>query len=68
MLKVFFPKGSLFRMDCFWKAVCQHETPANQWALALCNKCWLDEVVPDEWHEVLVTAVLKTGDVAQCGN
>ena len=52
----------------FWKAVCIRETEACRWAVALCNKCWRDREVPEPWHEALVAAIFKKGDVAKCEN
>ena len=52
----------------FWKALCMPESPAVKWATALCNKCWEEKAVPQTWHEALVTAIFKKGDVASCEN
>ena len=41
---------------------------ACQWALELCQTCWLQGIVPEKWHEARVAMIYKKGDVAECGN
>jgi hypothetical protein len=51
----------------FWQAVA--ETPEGlAWVTALCNRCWTDEQMPDEWHQANVNAIHKKGAVDDCGN
>ena len=52
----------------FWKAICKPGTAACQWATTLCHKCFEMGVVPEKWHEALVVAIFKKGDVASCEN
>ena len=51
----------------FWQAV--SETPQGlAWVTALCNRCWLDEHMPEDWHQAKVNAIHKKGAVDDCGN
>ena len=52
----------------FWKAICLPGTKASKWAVALCQKCWDEGCVPSAWHEALVSAIFKKGDVSKCEN
>eukprot|EP00959_Pyramimonas_sp_CCMP1952_P195642 4090614-Pyramimonas_sp.AAC.1 len=52
----------------FWKTICVPDSPAVEWATALCNRCLAEQSVPAAWHEALVAAIFKKGDVADCAN
>ena len=52
----------------FWKAICKTGSSACRWAVALCQKCWAEGRVPDDWHISTVTAIFKKGDVSSCDN
>ena len=52
----------------FLKAICKTGSCACRWAVALCQKCWAEGRVPDDWHISTVTAIFKKGDVSSCDN
>ena len=52
----------------FWIAITAPGSKACQWAVALCQQCWAEGDVPDDWHEALVVAIFKKGDTSQCEN
>ena len=55
----------------FWKTICVQDSlccQRCQWAVCLCNKVWCSGHVPDDWHEAVVSAIFKKGDLASCEN
>ncbi|CAE8626062.1 unnamed protein product [Polarella glacialis] len=50
------------------EGVCQANSPASRWAVDLCQKCWSEGVVPEDWRAARVAAIFKKGDVANCNN
>ena len=52
----------------FWKAVAKYGTDTCKWALLLCQRCWDEGSVPDDWHQALVVTIFKKGDPSQCDN
>ena len=51
----------------YWQAVAD-TTDGLSWLTRLCNECWNDECLPQEWHLSNVTAIHKKGDVENCDN
>jgi len=51
----------------FWQAVSE-TSEGLAWVTALCNRCWTDEQMPDDWHQANVNAIHKKGAVDNCGN
>ena len=51
----------------FWQAVASTED-GLAWLTELCNQCWLEERMPDDWHLANVTAIHKKGSVEDCNN
>ena len=52
----------------FWKRICREDSSTCKWAVELCYRVWIHTDVPRSWHEALVSAVCKRGNVAMCEN
>ena len=52
----------------FWKAILRPGSAAIRWALEICNLCWNQQQIPDQWHAARVAMIFKKGDLAQCEN
>jgi len=51
----------------YWQAVA--ESPGGlAWLTTLCNRCWTQEEVPEDWHHALVSAIHKKGPVEDAEN
>ena len=51
----------------FWQAVAG--TPGGiAWITALCNKCWDNSEIPQDWHLADVAAIHKKGSTEDCEN
>ena len=44
----------------FWKTICVQDSLCCQWAVCLCNKVWCSGHVPDDWHEAVVSAIMRS--------
>ena len=51
----------------FWQAVVS-TCDGLAWLTRLCNQCWLEEKIPEDWHAANVTAIHKKGSVEECNN
>ena len=49
----------------FWKAVGSTESGLN-WITDLCNHCWQEESLPEDWHHANVHAIHKKGPIELC--
>ena len=51
----------------FWQAVGETEEGLINMT-DLCNQCWREEAIPDDWHTASVTSVFKKGSAEDCSN
>jgi len=51
----------------YWKSVAETKGGIT-WITALCNKCWENEEMPEDWHSANVTAIHKKGSLEDCDN
>ena len=51
----------------YWQAVADTEK-GLQWLTELCNRCWRQQKVPQQWSEAHVKAIYKKGDSSLCDN
>ena len=53
----------------YWRTALEDtEHPLAIWLCDFCNLLWMNNVVPDTWHESRVVAIFKKGDLGECGN
>jgi hypothetical protein len=51
----------------FWQTVGETEE-GLAWITELCNRCWTEERLPEDWHRADVMAIHKKGSVETCDN
>ena len=51
----------------YWQTMVE-TTDGIAWLTRLCNQCWKEESIPEDWHLANVVAIHKKGDVENCDN